>query len=506
MIKLEEVFKLSGTPTYTFVKPVEYTKLLVSLRTPGRGLVVEGPSGIGKTTSINMALDELNLGAKALNLTPRKKENVEIIESLPEMDNIGIVIVDDFHRLSDHTKARLADFMKTLADEEDEGSKLVVVGINKAGDSLVQFAPDLNNRIDTIRFEANPEEKVEELISKGEKTLNISINTKDEIVSNAQGSFHITQMLCNWTCLLGDVTESRDNHHTLKVSFEIVRERVLEELSRVFSHIAKKFASGPRLRRGGRAPYFHILRWLANSNEWSIQMDFMLAQHPGHKGSVGQVVDKGYLDKFISENKVFNEVLHYDKNTRILNVEDPKFVYFIRNLLWIKFAQQVGFTGMEFASKYDFAFSFAGADRELAEALFNKLSEHELSVFYDKNEQHRILASDVEEYLGPIYRSEAEFIIVFLSKEYPKRLWTKFESDQFKARFGDKAVIPIWFTDNQPGLFDESIKVGGVHYDPSTDMNSQIEGISEVLLKKILEHRLFDYQTIPALDKDHQML
>jgi hypothetical protein len=48
-IRLEDVYKLSGIPTHTFVKPVEYSKLLVSLRTPGRGLVVEGPSGIGKT-------------------------------------------------------------------------------------------------------------------------------------------------------------------------------------------------------------------------------------------------------------------------------------------------------------------------------------------------------------------------------------------------------------------------------------------------------------------------
>ena len=30
--RLEEVFKLSGLPTYTFVEPPEYKKLLVSLR------------------------------------------------------------------------------------------------------------------------------------------------------------------------------------------------------------------------------------------------------------------------------------------------------------------------------------------------------------------------------------------------------------------------------------------------------------------------------------------
>jgi MoxR-like ATPase len=66
--KLEEVYKLSGIPTHTFVKPVEYQKLIVSLRTHGRGLVIEGPSGIGKTTSISKALEELGIAKNTLDL------------------------------------------------------------------------------------------------------------------------------------------------------------------------------------------------------------------------------------------------------------------------------------------------------------------------------------------------------------------------------------------------------------------------------------------------------
>ncbi len=58
--KLEEVFKLSGIPTFTFVEPVEYKKIIVSLRTPGRGIVIEGPSGIGKTCAVMKALAETN--------------------------------------------------------------------------------------------------------------------------------------------------------------------------------------------------------------------------------------------------------------------------------------------------------------------------------------------------------------------------------------------------------------------------------------------------------------
>src|SRR4051794_38915599 len=97
--RVEEVFKLSGVPTYTFVPPAEYVKLQVALRTPGRGLVVEGPSGIGKTTAVEKALDEHQLRSKALLLKARKEEDRALISELPRTQAAGIVIIDDFHRL-----------------------------------------------------------------------------------------------------------------------------------------------------------------------------------------------------------------------------------------------------------------------------------------------------------------------------------------------------------------------------------------------------------------------
>jgi hypothetical protein len=292
---LEEVYKRSGVPTYTFVKPVEYQKLYVSLRTPGRGLVLEGPSGIGKTTSVSKALEDLEWSDDVMTLTARSREDREFIPSLPDLGSIGTVIIDDFHRLDEGTKQTIADYMKILADEGDESSKLVIVGINKAGDSLINFSRDLRNRLDIIRFEANPKERVLELVQKGENTLEIEITFREDIAEDAQGSFHIAQMLCHEACLAADVIERQPYKRPLDISFEVVRERVIEELAGSFSEIAHKFARGPKLRREGRAPYLHMLYWLAKGNEWSLQLEQAMTQNPMQKGSVGQVVDKGYF-------------------------------------------------------------------------------------------------------------------------------------------------------------------------------------------------------------------
>ena len=161
---LEDVFKKSGLPTFTFVEPAEYKHLLVALRTPGRGVVVEGPSGIGKTTAVRKAASEIAIDGLAQMLSGRNQHDREMIAELPGIIGIGTVIIDDFHRLDEATKHSIADFLKELADKEDAKTKIVLIGINKAGDSLVNFAPDLNNRIETIHFEVNPPQKVRELI------------------------------------------------------------------------------------------------------------------------------------------------------------------------------------------------------------------------------------------------------------------------------------------------------------------------------------------------------
>ncbi|UQO99510.1 ATP-binding protein [Burkholderia multivorans] len=134
-LQLQDVFKKSGVPTHTFVEPSEFNRLVVALRTPGRGIIIEGPSGIGKTSSVRRALEQMSEASYTF-LSARRPPDVPLIEDLPNMSKIGLVIVDDFHRLRGDIKGRLSDMMKLLSDEEDQHSKLVLIGINRAGQSL----------------------------------------------------------------------------------------------------------------------------------------------------------------------------------------------------------------------------------------------------------------------------------------------------------------------------------------------------------------------------------
>lgn len=491
ILELQNVFVLSGVPEHTFVQPVEYTRLLVSLRTDGRSVVIEGPSGIGKTTSVIKAITDAGLAERVISLSARKSDDIAFIRDLPRQLPLGTVVIDDFHRLDNDSKKELADLMKTLADEGAAHSKIIVLGIPNAGQALISFGKDLANRIEIIQFEANPEHKIDELIKKGESALNVSLNISGEIVCAAQGSFYIAQMLAYHTCIRSNVLKTVEDITTTTTSesYESVKTQVMASLARSFHDTSIAFARGTKLRREGRAPYLHLLYWLSQSKSWSINVDREADRHPEQRGSVSQVVSKGFLADLIRSSDDIQRLLHFDSTSNTLVAQDPQFVFYIRNLSWPQFAEEVGFLSMEFPSRYDFALSFAGSDRDIAEALFLALEEHELEVFYDRNEQHRILAEDVEEYLAPIYASDAQLVVCVLGPDYPKRIWTKFESAQFKQRFKSGEVIPIVLSSSPLGVFDTALNVGHIKWDKADDFDAQVSSAVELLIGKCVDIR-----------------
>jgi len=492
MAYLEEVFRLSGVPTITFVHPERYDEIKVSVRTPGRCLVVEGPSGIGKTTTITRVLSELKLIDTITSLSARKVADIELIDALPDLGDIGTVIVDDFHRLGDATKAKLSDYMKVLADSESVSSKLTLIGINKAGHQLVKFAHDLGLRIDVFRLEANPIELLEQVVSLGEKALNVTISEKTAVAERAQGSFQLVQLLCHKLCVLDGITETQEATKAISTSINVAMEDVIFDLARQFKDAAVTFARGSRLRKEGRAPYLHILRWLSQSEEWSLDLTEAMIAHPEMKGSINQVIEKGWLSALLEDPEkrdILNPYFHFEPSTGILSVEDPKLIFYLKNIIWRVFTKQVGYNASYFKGRYDFALSFAGPNRPLAKRLHEILIEREVSAFYDENEQHRIISQNVEDYLAPIYRSEASYVVVLQSPDYPTRIWTKFESDNFRERFGKNEVIPIRYTTVVPGFFTEDAKYGGLMFDPSADLEAQSVFIADRLCARLIEDR-----------------
>ena len=204
------------------------------------------------------------------------------------------------------------------------------------------------------------------------------------------------------------------------------------------------------------------------------------------RGSVSQILEKGYLAQLFQENPELSEQLHFDPVASKLIVEDPQFIFYIRNLPWSMFSSDLGFKNI-FQDRYDFALSFAGSARIIAEQIFRVLSDEEMEVFYDKNEQHRIVATDVEDYLHPIYQSEAKYVVCIINDDYPRRIWTKFEEKAMKKRIGD-SIIPILIGDTQPSAFSSLNDIGYLTLEDVVK-SEEINEVCKTILKTYHETR-----------------
>lgn len=106
--------------------------------------------------------------------------------------------------------------------------------------------------------------------------------------------------------------------------------------------------------------------------------------------------------------------------------------------------------------KYDVAVSFAGEDRTVVEEFVNILASNHVSVFYDSWEQSELWGKDLYQYLDMIYSQAAQYCVIFVSRHYVKKAWTKHELRSAQARAfqqNSEYILPIKLDDTElPGL------------------------------------------------------
>ncbi len=77
--------------------------------------------------------------------------------------------------------------------------------------------------------------------------------------------------------------------------------------------------------------------------------------------------------------------------------------------------------------EYDFALSFAGAQRAEARDIASILSGRGCKVFFDEYETTRIVGSNLTEFLHEIYANKSSYCVLLASKAYVEGPWTRHE-------------------------------------------------------------------------------
>jgi hypothetical protein len=96
--------------------------------------------------------------------------------------------------------------------------------------------------------------------------------------------------------------------------------------------------------------------------------------------------------------------------------------------------------------RFEFALSFAGAQRKTAKRIRDALVARDQRVFYDRDYEHEMLGRNGADYLRHVYSREAQYCIVLLSPEYDQGQWTALERESIdarKLRGDDGVLIPV---------------------------------------------------------------
>lgn len=105
---------------------------------------------------------------------------------------------------------------------------------------------------------------------------------------------------------------------------------------------------------------------------------------------------------------------------------------------------------------FDVCLSFAGDDREYVDAVASALSELGVSIFYDVHQEVELWGKDLYQHLDEVYRTRGRFCVVFISRAYAQKLWTRHELRSAQARAfkeNREYILPARFDDTDlPGV------------------------------------------------------
>jgi len=120
---------------------------------------------------------------------------------------------------------------------------------------------------------------------------------------------------------------------------------------------------------------------------------------------------------------------------------------------------------------FDIAVTFAGEDREFVEAVVALVKADGFKVFYDEDQKYESWGQDLTEYFPDVYERRARFAVMFISRFYEAKPWTRLERRSVLARALNEAesyLLPVRLDSTKlPGVRDAIGYLDGVAETPT---------------------------------------
>src|ERR1035437_4691134 len=341
---LSDVFKTVGLPPYTYVKPKYFGEVRADVEQPGKHLLIEGPSGIGKTCVVFKVFEELGWRRNQdyAYISARDPGQEIAVDQFfksclqGETPSPSVMVVDDFHLLPASVRDGFGAVLKRLSDrafEEANPPKAILIGIPTTGSALLADAFDLGPRLGSYRFTSATDAEINKVLDEGEHALNVIFEDRNYLLAESSGHFWLAQFISNKICSMQEIYESQEEVRILTFDLLTIRQRLMDELSQRCMPTAITFAKGKKWRPGGNKPYLDVLFALAKNPDLVISYDKILnlvpdRRRPGVKAirpRIAEVINDPFHRIDLRRQISFDA-------TSGFTIEDPLFRYFLTNV------------------------------------------------------------------------------------------------------------------------------------------------------------------------------
>lgn len=342
-VPIHQIFSTTRTPQLTLVETAELRRLDYELANFGKALVLEGPSGTGKTSAALAATSRAR-SAACRDWTETyfqcKVENerarLATLVQGPLREAQGFVLVDDFHELETALQKRVGQFAKAALDIRDHAVKFVLIGINGMGSTLIANIADLGGgRATVIPFGRQPDGVVLEMVTKGERAANVVFSRKRDIVLDVRGSLMLAQLICEKMLVQQDVLVTQRTRRTITTRVHEIRVNLLADLRDQFHQRLQEFVALD-LDCARRGAGIAVLWSLARNDRGSVTLADVRGMFSDLEESFGVLAARA------NDAARWRELLFWSPGDGRIAITDPKLDFYLRELSWEQFARDCG--------------------------------------------------------------------------------------------------------------------------------------------------------------------
>lgn len=131
-------------------------------------------------------------------------------------------IIEDFHKVAQEEKIKLAQIMKLFVDMANEYNdvKIIVIGAAETGSEVVECDSELNNRVMEIGISLLTSTEIMDILNTGMELLNIQFEDelKDKIVKYSNSLATIAHQLAYNVCYINNILETQKRLITLQIT------------------------------------------------------------------------------------------------------------------------------------------------------------------------------------------------------------------------------------------------------------------------------------------------